>query len=217
VRSYRQFCALARALDVIGDRWTLLIVRELLARPRRYRELLDGLPGIATNLLAERLRHLEAEGVVERSDGDGARYRLTGWGQGLAGVVYAIGQWAIPLMDEPSDDDEYRSHWFAIPLQGLLQGVDPSRPSMTVAIDIGDEPLTLTSAGGQVVVRPGPPPSAVDLTVTGPPWEVVKLFAGALDDAGATAAGITVTGPGGHARLAQLRTPAAATSATGRG
>src|SRR5437588_6264945 len=68
MRSYRQFCALARALDVIGDRWTLLIVRELLLRPCRYTDLRDGLPGIATNLLAERLRELEAANVVERED-----------------------------------------------------------------------------------------------------------------------------------------------------
>ena len=66
MRSYRQYCGLARALDVVGDRWTLLVIRELLEGPRRYAELLDGLPGIATNLLAERLRSLEENGIVVR-------------------------------------------------------------------------------------------------------------------------------------------------------
>ena len=67
MRSYGQYCALAKALDVLGDRWTLLIVRELmLAGPSRYTDLRNGLPGIATNLLSDRLRELEAAGVVAR-------------------------------------------------------------------------------------------------------------------------------------------------------
>jgi DNA-binding HxlR family transcriptional regulator len=64
VRHYGQYCALARALDVVGDRWTLLIIRELSIRPCRYTDLRDGLPGIATNLLADRLKSLEAAGVI---------------------------------------------------------------------------------------------------------------------------------------------------------
>ena len=89
MRSYGQYCALARALDVIGDRWALLIVRELLDGPRRYNELLAGLPGVATNLLAERLRTLESSGVVE-SSADG-RYALTAWRIGLREPIYALG------------------------------------------------------------------------------------------------------------------------------
>ena len=69
MRSYRQYCAVAKALDVIGDRWNLLIVRELLLRGAcRYTDLLHGLPGIATNLLADRLRELEQAGIVYRED-----------------------------------------------------------------------------------------------------------------------------------------------------
>ena len=74
MRSYNQYCALARALDVVGERWSLLIVRELLEGPRRFGELLEGLPGIATNLLTERLRSLEEAGVLARRP-DG-RYAL---------------------------------------------------------------------------------------------------------------------------------------------
>src|SRR5580658_8577409 len=103
VKSYGQYCAVARGLDVVGDRWTLLIVRELLTGPRRYGDLLEGLPGIATNLLAERLRHLEEHGVAVR-DRRGT-YRLTKWGQGLAEPVYALARWAGPLMVEPVGDD----------------------------------------------------------------------------------------------------------------
>src|SRR5436190_2149574 len=82
-RSYGQYCGLARALDVVGDRWNLLIVRQLLIGPARYRELVDGLPGVATNLLADRLRDLETAGVIERrltEKGNGVLYALTPWG-----------------------------------------------------------------------------------------------------------------------------------------
>jgi DNA-binding HxlR family transcriptional regulator len=85
-RSYGQYCGLARALDVVGDRWNLLIVRQLLMAPARFRELLDGLPGVATNLLAERLRDLGTAGVIERrlaEEGNAIVYALTPWGAEL--------------------------------------------------------------------------------------------------------------------------------------
>lgn len=93
-RLYRQLCGVARALDVIGNRWTLLIVRNLLVGPQRYSELLETLPGITTNLLADRLKHLEAHAIVERV---GARpyaeYRLTERGEGLRAVILGLGEW----------------------------------------------------------------------------------------------------------------------------
>ena len=94
MRSYDQYCALAKALDVVGDRWTLLVVRELLVRPCRYSELQDGLTGIATNLLAERLRQLESAGVIGRN-GDG-RYELTDRGRRLGAAVHELVRWARP-------------------------------------------------------------------------------------------------------------------------
>ena len=75
LRSYHQFCGLARALDRVGERWTLLLVRNLLLGPRRYGELLDGLPGITTNLLAKRLKELEEQGIIERVPAAGSADR----------------------------------------------------------------------------------------------------------------------------------------------
>src|SRR6266852_6069713 len=103
VRSYKQYCALAKALDVIGDRWTLLIVRELLIREAyRYTDLRDGLPGIATNLLADRLRELERAGIVEREAAPApvasTLYRLTERGRELRPAVHALGRWSAPMM-----------------------------------------------------------------------------------------------------------------------
>jgi DNA-binding HxlR family transcriptional regulator len=125
MRSYGQYCGLARGLDVIGDRWVLLIVRELLNGPRRYGELLDGLPGVATNLLAERLRAMQADGLVIRTAYHG--YALTERGLGLREVVFAIGRWALPL-GPIAEGETYRSHWIAHPVAALFPGADPSRP-----------------------------------------------------------------------------------------
>src|SRR5918997_5210754 len=99
-RSYGQFCGLARALDVVGDRWNLLIVRELLVGPMRYGELAGSLGGIATNLLADRLRTLESAGVIERQLGQtrGVVYALTPWGSELREAVEALIRWSFPLM-----------------------------------------------------------------------------------------------------------------------
>src|SRR5438045_9642594 len=96
MRTYGQHCAMARGLDVIGDRWTLLIIRELLLQgPSRYAELQRGLPGIATNLLADRIRDLEANGIVVRKDGIAS---LTARGRELEPVMRAIGRWRAPLL-----------------------------------------------------------------------------------------------------------------------
>src|SRR5438105_11089807 len=190
MRSYRQYCSFARGLDVVGDRWILLIVRELLNGPRRYNELLDGLPGIATNLLAERLRDLIDAGVLERRDDQ--TYALTEWGEGLRDVVYAIGRWARPLMGQMKRDDEFRSHWLVHPIRVLYEGVDARRPRLTVEVDLeNDEPVTIESSGGRVGVVAGRPASP-DLVLRGPPDGVIGLLAGKHERA--ATAKVTVKG-----------------------
>src|SRR6185312_7009995 len=126
MRSYSQYCSVAKALDVIGDRWTLLIVRELLlAGPRRYTDLRNGLPGIATNLLSERLRDLEAAGVVIREDAPppvaSTLFKLTARGEALRPVLRELGLWGIPYMVEgPAAEDVFRGRWLAGPAEGFL-------------------------------------------------------------------------------------------------
>ena len=176
MKSYRQYCGVARGLDVIGDRWVLLIVRELLSGPRRYSELTNGLPGIATNLLAERLRAMQANGLVAKTDDD--RYQLTEWGDGLREVVSAIAQWASPLMDRIANDDAFRSRWIAPPVARLFPGVDPARPELIIEVRCGEEPMTIRSAEGRVSVQPGQA-AAPDLVLTGPPDAALGLLAAA--------------------------------------
>ena len=191
MRSYSQYCGLARGLDLIGERWVLLIVRELLNGPRRYGELADGLPGIATNLLAERLRTMQANGIVARTDDD--RYQLTEWGEGLREVVFAIGRWAYPVMGPVAEGEAFRSHWIAHPVAALFPDVDLSRPDVTIEVRCGDEPMTIRSTGGRVGVEPGRA-DAPDLVLTGPPDAVIGLLARRIDAAEAKSRGLAITG-----------------------
>jgi DNA-binding HxlR family transcriptional regulator len=109
-RSYDQFCSVARALDQLGERWTLLIVRNLLLGPRRYSELLGELPGITTNLLAARLKAMEASGLLARS-GQPPRYELTPLGAALEPVVVELGRWGANFMDQPKRRDTMNPGW----------------------------------------------------------------------------------------------------------
>jgi DNA-binding HxlR family transcriptional regulator len=105
-RRYRDACGAAQGLDIVGERWTLLVVRELLLGPKRFTDLRGGLPGISTNILADRLETLEISGVARRRTlppPAGSRvYELTGWGEELGTVVEAIGRWGVrsPWRDE---------------------------------------------------------------------------------------------------------------------
>src|SRR5438105_13791967 len=108
-RSYDQYCAVARGLDVIGDRWTLLLVRDLLLGPKRYKDLLSGLPGIGTNLLAARLKELEAAGLIERTGlpppAGSAVYQLTETGQASETVMTALARWGARFLAPPKKTD----------------------------------------------------------------------------------------------------------------
>jgi DNA-binding HxlR family transcriptional regulator len=202
VKSYGQYCALARALDVVGDRWTLLIARELLVGPRRYSELLEGLPGIATNLLAERLRGLEEHEVVAR-DRD-SRYHLTEWGKSLSEPVHALARWAGPLMATSAGDDAFRGSWLALPVAVIFGGVDPRRPRLTVEVRAGDEPVTIVSSDGAVRVEPGPATSP-HLVLSGPPDGIIGVLMGVLDEPSAGDRGVSILGD--LRQLAELRDP----------
>src|SRR6266511_2308195 len=161
MRTYRQYCALARALDVVGDRWTLLIVRELLVRqPCRYTDLAYGLPGIATNLLADRLRQLEENGLITREAAPppiaATLFRLTARGEALRPVVQALGLWGRPLMEQPPGSSEFRSHWLVIPLERHLVDRTPSASPVSIEIRTGEQAMTIATVDGRVRVRPGP-------------------------------------------------------------
>jgi DNA-binding HxlR family transcriptional regulator len=125
-RSYDQYCSTARALDAVGDRWTLLIVRELLAGPRRYTDLHADLPGVSTDVLASRLKDMERDGLATRRrlppPGAAYVYELTARGRELLPVLRALGTWGAPELAERRPTDAVRAHWFALPLLSALEG-----------------------------------------------------------------------------------------------
>ena len=193
VRTYKQFCGLARALDVVGERWTLLIVRELLVSPKGYNQLLDGLPGIATNLLADRLRSLVEGGLLTRLD-DG-RYDLTEWGSALREAVYALGRWAGPLMAKPRGDDYFQVSWLHHMVIARFDDHDPDRINLTVELDVESAIFTLTALDGYVRLTEGRT-SAPDIILIGPTEPVVAYLLGRINSRTAKAAGVAVRGPG---------------------
>lgn len=122
-RSYHQFCGVARALDVVGERWTLLVVRNLLLGPRRYSDLLAELPGLTTNLLAARLQQLEREGLVERREAQArSTWALTAAGQALEPVVMELGRWGARYMDAPRRTDAVNPGWGLLSLKRRYRG-----------------------------------------------------------------------------------------------
>jgi DNA-binding HxlR family transcriptional regulator len=202
VRSYHQFCALAKALDIVGDRWTLLIMRELLIRPHRYGELQDNLPGIASNLLVSRLRDLEENGVIAKTE-DG-RYAPTEWGEFLREPVLALVRWGARMMVTQDDVDTFQPQWLVHPIEMIFGGVEPSRVPFVAEIRTGDGTITMESSEGRVCVREGAA-SAPDLVVTGIPEAIIGLLSGRLDRPGAEALGASVLGDA--EALAGLRRP----------
>jgi DNA-binding HxlR family transcriptional regulator len=120
VKQYGQFCSVARALDVLGDRWAMLVVRELLLGPKRYTDLRDGLPGVGTNVLAVRLRELEDADIVSReklpSPAAANVYALTDDGLALRPVVDELARWGLRLMDQPQRGDVVRTGWLVYSL-----------------------------------------------------------------------------------------------------
>jgi len=125
-RSYDQYCSAARALDAVGDRWTLLIVRELLGGPRRYTDLHADLPGVSTDVLASRLKDMERDGLTTRRrlppPGAAYVYELTPRGAALLPVLQALGTWGEAELGERRPTDAVRAHWFALPLLRSLDG-----------------------------------------------------------------------------------------------
>ena len=197
MHSYGQYCALAKALDVLGGRWTLLIVRELLIRPCRYTDLRNGLPGIATNMLADRLRELEDAGVIESEDAPApvatTLFRLTPWGRELEPILKLLGSWGAPLLAAAGKGDHFRSHWLILPIGLYLQDSTPEGPPISIELRTGDEPLTIDIAQGRVQARLGAAEDP-DLVLTGPPPATMGLLFGQLDWKAAQRAGLKSTG-----------------------
>ncbi|MFJ9319935.1 winged helix-turn-helix transcriptional regulator [Streptomyces globisporus] len=151
-RDYGQFCGLAAGLDIIGERWTLLIVRELLIGPARFKGLLENLPGIGPNLLTDRLRMLGDHGLVEQAsvadDGRARLYRLTASGQELREPVLALARWGLKFLDVSDADGATRAEWGFLAVQAMI--VDDAVPQVDEVYEFRVSEQTF-----QILVRDG--------------------------------------------------------------
>lgn len=200
MKTYGQLCAVARALDIVGDRWTLLVVRELLILGRaRFTDIQQGLPGIAPNLLSQRLRDLEEHGLLRRDTAPppatGVAYQLTDRGRALDGVIRELLKWGAPTVPDAPADAAFLMHWLSMPARFLLKDTTPDAERITVRFGEPRDGFDVTTGGGEGTdigpCQPGVVPAAI---VTGPGPVLVGLIQGALPMRQAVAAGVQVTG-----------------------
>ena len=168
-RSYHQYCAVARALDLVGERWTLLLVRELVLGPKRFKDLLEGLPGIGTNLLANRLKDLEAAGIIHRRvlppPAGSTVYELTELGQGLEQVVFALGIWGRQFLNPMREDDVVNPAWFMVSLRATFHAEAAADLRESYHLNVDGKDFTVRVNRGTFTVRQDASPDA-EVTVT---------------------------------------------------
>ena len=171
-RNYSQFCGLAHALDVVGERWTLLIVRELNSGPKRYTNLADALPGIGTSLLATRVRQLESDGVIQRrllldQPSSAVAYELTDAGRELATAAIPLALWGArhQLVQADAGKEVFRAEWALGFLAGSGAGGVPLEVEALYEFHIGDSVACLGIRDGRMSVAPGPAEGAPDVVV----------------------------------------------------
>jgi DNA-binding HxlR family transcriptional regulator/putative sterol carrier protein len=195
---YQQYCALARTLDMAGDRWTLLIVRELTPGPRRFTDLLDGLPGVSRNLLTERLRALERDGIIARQElpPPAARqvYELTDDGRDLAVAMGPLIAWGARRLGERKPGESFRARWPAVAMAGLADREAARGVSESYQYVVGDSAFHFTVNDGSIELHDGRAQDpAVTLTTDEETW--VDIASGKITASSAAAAGaLTVAG-----------------------
>ena len=181
-RTYNQYCGVARALDLIGERWALLVVRELALGPKRFTDLRQGLPGIATNVLSLRLRQLERGGIVARRQlplpAPAQVYELTPHGRELVPIMLALGRWGASAMGPRSPEQAIRGEWLALALKAFFDPDAAEDISGTIALDLDGARFTLRLGESGLEVIPGEE-SPVDLSITADPETLLRFLAGA--------------------------------------
>jgi DNA-binding HxlR family transcriptional regulator len=181
-RSYKQYCGVARALDLVGERWALLVVRELALGPKRFTDLRRGLPGIATNVLSLRLRQLERDGVIARRQlpppAPAQVYELTEHGRELVPIILDLGRWGASTMGRRSPEQAIRAEWLALALKAFFDPEAADGLSATIGLDLDGARFTIRLDGSRLEVTPGQD-GAVDLAVATDTEQLIQFLAGA--------------------------------------
>jgi DNA-binding HxlR family transcriptional regulator len=190
-KTYGQYCGVARALELVGERWALLIVRDLLVGPKRYTDLRAGLPKIPTNVLATRLKELEQAGLVERRilprPSGAIVYELTPYGADLEDVVLALGRWGARSLGELRPDEIITPDILVMALRSTFQ---PSRLKAKYELHFGDIVIHALIDGDDLTVDLGPLEGAVVLEAFAP---IAPLLTGAINGAAALKSGLLKT------------------------
>lgn len=190
-KNYGQFCGLAKASSLLGERWTLLVLRDLSVGPRRFKDLHEGLPGVPTSLLTNRLRDLEAADVVARkaseTPGGGVLYNLTSSGEELVPILDAIGRWGARTMVAPEPQDVITGSSLAAALRA---GYRPGALASQVTYQIQTGPAVAWAVAGpeEVTIGEGTSPTDPDMTIHGDP-RLRLLLGGELSATEAIATG----------------------------
>lgn len=191
-RTYGQYCGMARALDLLGERWALMIVRDLLVAPQRFTDLRRELHGIPSNVLTTRLKDLESGGVVRRRvlprPESGVVYELTEEGRDLEDVVLALGRWGSRRLAELHDGDVVTTSSMAMAMRTTFQAQAADGVDATFELRLGEIVLSLQVRDGELDVQPGEVEQPDARIVAGP--ELRRLMAGEVDVAEAIAASI---------------------------
>ena len=188
-REYGQYCGITQALELVGERWALLIVRDLLVGPRRYGELAAGLPRIPSNILATRLKELQAAGIIRRAPRSRIiLYELTPYGRELEPVVLALGAWGFKALGDPRDEQIITPDSMTISLRTAFQPqVAAALPATAYGARFGDDGLLIRVDGPRLVVDRGEGPA--DLAFASGPG-IRRLFSGELTPDAAIDAGV---------------------------
>ena len=187
-RDYGQYGGVARAVELIGERWALLIVRDLLVGPRRYGELAAGLPRIPSNILAARLKELQAAGVIRRAPRSRiVIYELTPFGRELEPIVLALGAWGLSALDEPREQQIITPDSMTIDLRSAFRPqVARDLPATAYAALFDDAELLIRVDGPSLDVRRGDGPADLAFAADA---GIHRLIAGELDPSRAIATG----------------------------
>jgi DNA-binding HxlR family transcriptional regulator len=169
-KRFDQYCPVAHAIHLVGERWALLIVRELLHGPKRYTDLHDGLPGIGTNILAARLRDLEAHGIVSKrklpAPAASTVYELTEYGAELEEVVYALARWGARTLGPPGPDDELYPEWGVNACSALFSPEAARGLTETYVLRVNGDVFSVRLRNGSMHASTGAVPDAdVDVTL----------------------------------------------------
>jgi len=183
-RKFDQYCPMAHALSLIGERWSLLIVRDLLHGPKRYTDLANGLPGIGTNILAARLRDLETAGVIQKRrlppPAASTVYELTEYGVQLREPLYALARWGARTLGPPKPDDELYPEWGMNGLPALFDADAARGLTETYVLDVDGDVFTARVVDGSLAVSMGAAADA-DLSVEVDMDTFFALATGELD------------------------------------